>query len=604
VNAAFLGGSGAKLASHARKQGRRVHDDDGDELDRVMGGGGGGGGGVSHKQRTALTGAAEGSGAAGGNRSTRDVDRSERATVENVMDPRTRLILYKMVNSGILSEVNGCVSTGKEANVYYALLGDAAKVASAGGMGSATMGVAPAEVATPATSIGKKAGKKGAHASKKAVAAAAAAVPGAPVVGPAPTSADVAPPAAAPTIAPSNSAAADDGADGAEAPRAAAIKVYKTSILVFKDREQYVAGEYRFQRYCKSNPRKMVSTWAEKEARNLNRLEKGGVLAPRVYFLRQHVLVMEFIGEGGWPAPRLKDVRLSTSALEKCYAQIAVAMRNMFLKCRLVHGDLSEFNMLVHAGKVYIIDVSQSVEHDHPQSMAFLRRDIVNINSFFRGKGVTSTMTVREYYTFVTDEFNPLFAADPHAYVVDNRDTWRERAFVAEDADGRQEGVDDELGAAAKARAEVDEAVFLQVHVPRGLNALGETGAALGNKDIAHFFTKMMPAQKPQQQRDGEDDAKDDGSDSGSESDEESETDSDDPAEGEAPAAAAFPEGSIEARMQALIDSGNVSLAGLSKEEKKIYQNLVKAAQRAKREAKLPKHLKKKACRNHKKKHK
>ena len=51
-----------------------------------------------------------------------------------------------------------------------------------------------------------------------------------------------------------------------------AVKVYKTSILVFKDRERYVSGEHRFrQGYCKSNPRKMVKLWAEKEMRNLKR---------------------------------------------------------------------------------------------------------------------------------------------------------------------------------------------------------------------------------------------------------------------------------------------------------------------------------------------
>lgn len=52
-----------------------------------------------------------------------------------------------------------------------------------------------------------------------------------------------------------------------------AIKVFKTSILIFKDRERYVSGEFRFRKgHCKSNPRKMVALWAEKEVRNLKRL--------------------------------------------------------------------------------------------------------------------------------------------------------------------------------------------------------------------------------------------------------------------------------------------------------------------------------------------
>lgn len=50
----------------------------------------------------------------------RGKDKSDRATAEQVMDPRTRMILFKMLSRGIITEVNGCISTGKEANVYHA----------------------------------------------------------------------------------------------------------------------------------------------------------------------------------------------------------------------------------------------------------------------------------------------------------------------------------------------------------------------------------------------------------------------------------------------------------------------------------------------------
>ena len=82
-----------------------------------------------------------------------------------------------------------------------------------------------------------------------------------------------------------------------------AIKVFKTSILVFKDRERYVTGEFRFRKgTCKSNPRKMVQQWAEKEVMNLKRLNmvEGGVIkAPKPYLLKNNVIVMEFVGENG-----------------------------------------------------------------------------------------------------------------------------------------------------------------------------------------------------------------------------------------------------------------------------------------------------------------
>ena len=70
---------------------------------------------------------------------------------------------------------------------------------------------------------------------------------------------------------------------------------------------RYVSGDFRFRGgYCRSNPRKMVKMWAEKEFRNLNRLRGAGIACPAPAQLRQHVLVMGLIGADGTAAPRLK----------------------------------------------------------------------------------------------------------------------------------------------------------------------------------------------------------------------------------------------------------------------------------------------------------
>jgi hypothetical protein len=61
-----------------------------------------------------------------GKRGANYTGRDDRATSEQVMDPRTRLMLFKLLNSGFLSEIDGCLSTGKEANVYYAKAGSKA----------------------------------------------------------------------------------------------------------------------------------------------------------------------------------------------------------------------------------------------------------------------------------------------------------------------------------------------------------------------------------------------------------------------------------------------------------------------------------------------
>ena len=90
-----------------------------------------------------------------------------------------------------------------------------------------------------------------------------------------------------------------------------AVKIYKTSILIFKDRERYITGEFRWRHgYCKSNPRKMVSLWAEKEIRNLKRLKQKGIKCPIPYNYKSNLIMMEFIGKDGKAAPRLKDAIL------------------------------------------------------------------------------------------------------------------------------------------------------------------------------------------------------------------------------------------------------------------------------------------------------
>lgn len=75
----------------------------------------------------------------------------------------------------------------------------------------------------------------------------------------------------------------------------------------------------------------------------------------------------------------------------------------MYHECKLIHADLSEYNILYHQDELWIIDVSQSVEHDHPAASEFLRKDIRNVITFFEGFGV-SCLGLRKAYEFVTTE--------------------------------------------------------------------------------------------------------------------------------------------------------------------------------------------------------
>ena len=126
---------------------------------------------------------------------------------------------------------------------------------------------------------------------------------------------------------------------------------------------------------------------------------------------------MDFIGDNAWPAPRLKDATLSESRLRDVYVQCVKLYRTLVQKCRLVHADFSEYNLLYYHGKLYCIDVSQAVETDSPSAAEFMRHDCRNVTDFFskgakggkgggNSRGKTSSMTpmsTQELFNFVTD---------------------------------------------------------------------------------------------------------------------------------------------------------------------------------------------------------
>ncbi|TFK27699.1 RIO1-domain-containing protein [Coprinopsis marcescibilis] len=300
-------------------------------------------------------------------------DKSDRATSEQVLDPRTRLILFKMIGRGLIDVVNGCVSTGKEANVYHA--------------------VTPEKVHL-------------------------------------------------------------------------AIKIYKTSILVFKDRSKYVTGEFRFRRGYSRNPRKMVRLWAEKEMRNLKRLRAAGIECPEPMEVRENVLVMTLIGEEGWASPRLKDANLTSEQLTPLYADLLSTVRTIYHTCHLVHADLSEYNILYHQERLVIIDVSQSVEHDHPSAFDFLRSDLRNVEEFFARGGV-QTLGIRKSFEFVTKDKVTDHDGQTEKEVVEK---WlAERELCADHDDDDEEEMQGGQDGRREDAAHEDE-VFMRSFIPRTLN--------------------------------------------------------------------------------------------------------------------------------------
>jgi len=197
---------------------------------------------------------------------------------------------------------------------------------------------------------------------------------------------------------------ADGGAgrDGV-VPKECAIKIFKTTLNEFKTRDKYIQDDYRFkERFSKQNPRKIIHMWAEKEMHNLTRMHKCGILCPEVVILKKHVLVMSFIGEGHKPAEKLKEAFLNPAELTDAYVKITAGMKSLYKDAHLVHADLSEYNILWHNKQCWFIDVSQSVDRDHPKALKFLYRDCVNISNFFKKKGSSQIKSAEELFTDIT----------------------------------------------------------------------------------------------------------------------------------------------------------------------------------------------------------
>lgn len=181
----------------------------------------------------------------------------------------------------------------------------------------------------------------------------------------------------------------NDRVNGDIMPSECAIKIYKTTLNEFRTRDKYIKDDYRFKdRFKKLNPRKIIHMWAEKEMCNLLRMKEAGLPCPDVVLLKKHILVMSFLGMDQVPAPKLKDALLNKAQKNDAYNQVVKIMKTLFQKCRLVHADLSEYNLLWKNKTVWVIDVSQSVETHHPHGLEFLYRDCQNISRFFQSLGV------------------------------------------------------------------------------------------------------------------------------------------------------------------------------------------------------------------------
>ena len=216
-------------------------------------------------------------------------------------------------------------------------------------------------------------------------------------------------------------------------------KVYKEATQrSFKQAVQYQEGRKvrnsrnarAMQKGSKFGRKQQEESWQTAEVDALFRLANAGVRVPQPYICLDGVLLMELITDGdGVVAPRLSDVILTE---EEAVADFETMIRNIvrMLCAGIVHGDLSEFNVLMDAEGPVIIDLPQAVDaaaNNHAESM--FERDVNNMTEYYSrfAPQLATTRFAKEIWALYEDgKLTPEtiltgeFAEDTHKADVDS----------------------------------------------------------------------------------------------------------------------------------------------------------------------------------------
>ena len=164
-----------------------------------------------------------------------------------------------------------------------------------------------------------------------------------------------------------------------------AVKIFLTSSNIFRQgRLKYIQGDPRFKD-IPHDTRSLVDMWALKEYKNLE-LAGQAITVPAPIYVEKNVILLKFIGKDGKSAPHLREVPLEAPA--GWYKKTLEMLKDLHDRVKLVHGDLSEYNILVPDGYPVFIDFAQAVTMEHPEAKLFLKRDVENLNHYFAGLGV------------------------------------------------------------------------------------------------------------------------------------------------------------------------------------------------------------------------
>ena len=133
----------------------------------------------------------------------------------------------------------------------------------------------------------------------------------------------------------------------------------------------------------------IAQQWAGAEFAALRQLHAAGVPVPYPVQVSGTEVLLEFLGEpDGTAAPRLAELRPAGADLASLWDQLVSALLTM-AALGLAHGDLSAYNLLVHRGRLVLIDLPQVIDVvAHPRGAEFLDRDAANVVTWFRARGL------------------------------------------------------------------------------------------------------------------------------------------------------------------------------------------------------------------------
>ncbi|KAJ0407853.1 hypothetical protein ATCC90586_007199 [Pythium insidiosum] len=126
------------------------------------------------------------------------------------------------------------------------------------------------------------------------------------------------------------------------------------------------------------------------EFTSLSRAVSHGVRAPAPHCSMEHVLLMQFIGDEGCPAPALRDCPLTSGQLTLAFIELLGAMRKLYQGARMVHGALNEYNVLYYKDSCWLVDFAHTIDIAHEEHIDALRSDIEAVHGFFAARGVAA----------------------------------------------------------------------------------------------------------------------------------------------------------------------------------------------------------------------